>query len=264
MTERRQRRQTREELRTRLLEAGRAILLEQGLSSGAETLTFKTVFDRVQEETGIRVTNGSVIGRVWENQAEFQADVLVTIALDDHHEQIEFGLEAVRSILDNVDLSTPASRREAMRELCRLVGEINSQVVRKSSHWPLWIGVWALTASGQPLDYRQRVESALIDGFDEFTDRIVEAYAAMAGFLGFRPKEPFTLRQFAVAADSLGQGYGLRNRIDDSIMEYIDLPTGPGGATQKWTLFAVAFDGLVERFFEIDPAWEPGGNRVSG
>ena len=107
VTAKRQRRQTREELRARLLHAGRAILLEQGLSSGAEAVTFKTVFDRVQEESGIRVTNGSVIGRVWENQAEFRADVLVTIALDDHHEQIEFGLEAVRAILDNADLRTP-------------------------------------------------------------------------------------------------------------------------------------------------------------
>ena len=259
MTEGRRPRQTREELRARLLEAGRAVLLEQGLSSGAEAVTFKTVFDRVQEETGIRVTNGSVIGRVWENQAEFRTDVLVTVALDDHHEQIEFGLEAVRWTLDNVDLGTPASRLETMRELCRLVGEINSKVVRTSSDWPLWIGVWALAVSGQPLDDRKRIESALIDGFDEFTERIVEAYAGMAGFLGFRPRHPLTLRQFAIAADSLGQGYGLRNRIDDSIMEYIDLPTGPDGSTQKWTLFAIAFDGLVQRFFEIDPGWGPGG-----
>jgi hypothetical protein len=252
----RQPRQTREELRARLLHAGRAILLEQGLSSGAEAVTFKTVFDRVQEESGIRVTNGSVIGRVWANQAEFRTDVLVTVAHDDHHEQIEFGLEAVRAILDDADLHSPASRLEAMRELCRLVGEINSQVVRKSSSWPLWIGVWALAASGQPLDDRKRIESALVDGFDAFTERIVEAYVAMAGFLGFRPRQPLTIRQFAVAADSLGQGYGLRNRIDDSVTEYIDLPSGPDGATQKWTLFAVAFDGLVQRFFELDPDWE--------
>ena len=109
VTGKRQHRQSREELRALLLETGRRILREQGLSSGAETLTFKTVFDRVEEEAAIRVTNGSVIGRVWENQAEFQADVLVTIALDDHHEQIDFGLEAARSMLNDVDLSTLCS-----------------------------------------------------------------------------------------------------------------------------------------------------------
>ena len=241
-----------------LLETGRRILREQGLSSGAEALTFKTVFDRVDEETGIRVTNASVIRRVWENQAEFQADVLVTVALDDHHEQIDLGVGVVRSMLDDVDLRSPSSREEALRELCRLVGELNAQAVRRSSDWPLWIGVWAQAASGQPLDYRKKIESALLAGFDGFTGRIVDAYAAMAGSLGFRPRTPFTLRQFAIAVDSLGQGYGLRDRIDHSILDSIELPTGPDGGSQKWTLFAVAFEGLVRRFFEIDPDWGPG------
>jgi hypothetical protein len=264
VTGKRQPRQSREELRALLLETGRRILREQGLSSGAEALTFKTVFDRVEEEAAIRVTNGSVIGRVWENQAEFQADVLVTIALDDHHEQIDVGLGAAKSILNDVDLSTPESRQEALREVCRLVGELNAQVVRKSRDWPLWVGVWALAASGQPRGCHKKIESALLAGFDGFTGQIVDAYAAMAGYLGFRPRSPFTLLQFAVAADSLGQGYGLRDRIDHSIVGRIDLPTGPGGATQEWTLLAVAFEGLVQRFFEIDPDWEPDNGRNVG
>jgi hypothetical protein len=264
VTANRQPRQTREELRALLLETGRTILREQGLSSGAEALTFKTVFDRVEQEAAIRVTNGSVIGRVWENQAEFQADVLATIAHDDHHEQIDLGLGAARSMLNDVDLSTPASRQDALREVCRLVGELNAQVVRNSRDWPLWVGVWALAASGQPLDCHKKIESALLAGFEGFTERIVDAYAAMADYLGFRPRSPFTLLQFAIAADSLGQGYGLRDRIDGSIVDSIALPTGPGGVTQQWTLLAVAFEGLVQRFFEIDPDWEPDRGRHMG
>ncbi len=267
MTAKRQHRQTREELRVLLLDTGRKILREQGLSSGAESITFKTVFDRVEKEAAIRVTNGSVIGRVWENQAEFQADVLVTVALEDHHEQIDAGLEEARSILTGADLSTSASRQDALREVCRLVGELHAQTVRQSRDWPLWIGVWALAASGQPLDCHKRIESALLAGFEGFTQRIVDAYTALAGYLGFRPRPPFTVRQFAIAADSLGQGYGLRDRIDDSVIQYIHLPTGPKGASQKWTLFAVAFEGLVQRFFEVDPDWRPGpdrGQRVGG
>ena len=60
------------------------MLREEGLGTGAEALTFKRVFDRVEEDTGVRLTNASVIRRVWENQAEFQVDVLVTIALGDY------------------------------------------------------------------------------------------------------------------------------------------------------------------------------------
>jgi hypothetical protein len=257
VAERRQPRQAKEDLRKLLLETGRSMLRDQGLGNGAEALTFKRVFERVGKEHGIRVTNASVIRRVWENQADFQADVLATIALDDHHLLVELGVGAVKPILDNVDLGSPTSRQETMRELCRITGELNARAVRLPSDWPLWIGVWALAASDQPLDHRQRIESALSTGLDRFIDQVVHAYAAMADFLGFRIRAPFSLHQFAVAADSLGQGYGLHERVDDSITEEIELPTGSGGQLQKWTLFAVAFESLVQRFFEIDPDWVP-------
>ena len=64
MANQRTRRQTREELRSTLLEAGRQILLEEGLESGSRNLTFKRVFDRVERTTGTRLTNASVIKRI--------------------------------------------------------------------------------------------------------------------------------------------------------------------------------------------------------
>ena len=33
----------------------------------------------MEAKTGLRITNASVIKRIWENQADFQADVFVTI-----------------------------------------------------------------------------------------------------------------------------------------------------------------------------------------
>ena len=83
----------------------------------------------------------------------------------------------------------------------------------------------------------------------------------MISYLGFRLREEFTLHQFVIAADALSQGYGLRDRIDSSIDERILRPTGPGGEAQEWTLFAVAFEGLIRQFFEIDPEWEPEPDR---
>jgi hypothetical protein len=40
-------------------------------------------------------------------------------------------------------------------------------------------------------------------------------------------------------------------------MEGIPRATGPDGEVQEWTLFAVAFEGLVLQFFAFDPDWEP-------
>jgi len=70
-------RQSRAELRSLLLGAGQSILLDEGLGTVADALNFKRAFARVEAETGIRLSNASVIGRVWENLADYQTDVLV-------------------------------------------------------------------------------------------------------------------------------------------------------------------------------------------
>ena len=82
-------------LRQHLLEAGRSILQEEGLETTSSNLTFKRVFDRVAQDTGRQLTNASVIRRIWDNQADFQADVLVEIAHDEQRPEIEVALAAV-------------------------------------------------------------------------------------------------------------------------------------------------------------------------
>jgi hypothetical protein len=47
-------RRNRDELRELLLRSGQSILREEGLGTGAEMLTFKRVFDRVEKDTGVR------------------------------------------------------------------------------------------------------------------------------------------------------------------------------------------------------------------
>ena len=252
-------RRSREEIRVLLLEAGISILRAEGLGLVAESVTFKKVFDRVEERSGVRLTNASVIGRAWRNQAEFQTDVLAAIVLQGIEREIEVTIDAVVPTLSETDLSTPEAREATLRELCRLGGAANRQAVRQSSNWPLWIGIWAMAADRGRLEPRQKITDALVSGSEAFDEQIELAYSAMARLLGFRLREGFTLRQFAIAADCLGQGFGLRDRIDGSDMEQILRPTGPGGGLQEWTLFSIGFEGLVRQFFEIDPDWAPVG-----
>jgi len=142
---------SREEIRALLLQTGQSILREEGPGTGAEVVTFKKAFDRLEQEKGIRLTNGSVIRRVWENQAEFQADVLVSIALEENQEEIDLTVGAVVPILADADLTSVDSRRDVMRELCRVGGAANLQAMRQSDNWPLWIGVWGLARNASPL-----------------------------------------------------------------------------------------------------------------
>jgi|GEM_PF-4285422 len=72
-------RRSREELRELILDAGRDVLRSEGLGSGAEHLTFKRVLAHVEATQGIRITNASVIRRIWDNQNEFQLEVIGSI-----------------------------------------------------------------------------------------------------------------------------------------------------------------------------------------
>ncbi len=250
-------RRTREELRVLLLETGRSMLQEEGLSSGAEALTFKRVFDRVEEDTGIRLTNASVIRRVWDSQLDFQSDVLIAVANGQYGVEIDIAQAALAPIVASMHPTSLESREQALRDLCRVGGALNAQAVRESKNWPLLIGVWALTATAEPTGSRKKIQAALLSSFDGFTSRIEGIYGALAQFVGLRLREQFTLRDFVIAEDSLSEGYGLRDRLDDKGKRVIVRPTGPDGSDEEWTIFAVALEGLVQQFFEFDPDWTP-------
>ena len=201
-------RHNREELRELLLQTGQAILREEGLGTGAEVLTFKRVFDRVESDAGIRLTNASVIRRMWENQAEFQSDVLVAIAEDNNADELDRTVEAVAPILATVDLTTRESRQQALREICRVGGAANMDAVRESSYWPLSIAIWALAIFDEPSEQRKKIEVALASGYDAFTDQATEVYARDGTTVG-RPAQG-AVRRSSIRHGGRCAGPGLR------------------------------------------------------
>lgn len=110
MTTDRRPRQSREDLRALLLAAGQSILLEEGLGTVADALNFKRAFDRIESETGIKLSNASVIGRVWANLDDYQTDVLVQLASDTSRSNVSEVAELVAAVLSDWDLSTIAAR----------------------------------------------------------------------------------------------------------------------------------------------------------
>jgi hypothetical protein len=113
--------------------------------------------------------------------------------------------------------------------------------------------VWALAASGEPHEYRPRIEAALVAAYSAHALRFEEAYTGLADFFGLQLQEPLTVRQFAIAAESLAEGSALRHHVCAPDMEGILRPTGPGGELQTWTLFGVGLESLVNQFFVLDP-----------
>jgi len=249
-------RQSRADLRELLLATAREILDEEGIQAASSNLTFKRVFERVEQRTGRSVTNASVIRRVWDNMADFQADVLIDIAQDERRPELDQTLEAIRRVLNRSDLSTVASRRLSLREMCRVGGEASAGVARDSVLWSLWISVLAIATTAPDQDRRDRMTGGLLDGFDALAGFWEDAFAVLFACLGFRLREPRTMRQFTEAVLSWSQGNSIRQRVSGAAT-CLDLPTGPGGELQRWTLFGIGLEGLADQFFEPDPDFVP-------
>jgi len=250
--------------------AGRSILREEGLAVGGEALTLKRVSDRVEAEFGIRYTNASIIGRIWDSQSDYQTDVLATVAADDSNSEVEESLDRMASFMANMDTSTDTARQWSIRELCRQVSAVHLDTLRNSTDWSLWIGIWAITAVGTAPARRQRIDEALRQSYLDVTDQMEAIYSSLLDLLGYRPRLGLTVRQFAIASAALTEGCVLRDRVDSEQMNGIVRPTGRDGGDQEWTLFGLALHALAEQFFELDPDWlvpATGGQthlRVSG
>ena len=248
---------TRDELRTLFIESGLTLLREEGLAAIGEVLTFKNVRERVEADTGIRVTNASLIGRAWDSQFDFQTDVLATIAANDSGSEIARTVQGLVPVLLSMDPSSLESRRRTMREVARLTAAANTSVLNQSTDWLLWIGIWAMTAVGVAPERRRRIDSALEQAYLAMTDRMEAIYQAGLDYVGYRIRDGLTVNHFTIAVAALAEGCALRNRVDATRMRGIMRPTGPNGEEQEWTLFGLALDALAEQFFEVDPDWVP-------
>ena len=245
-------RQSRRELRDLLLSAARDLMQEEGVQTAPTNLTFKRVFERVERTTGRTVTNASVIRRLWDNMADFQADVLISISQDERRPELEHTLDTIGRMLDESDLSTPQSRRRALQQLCRTAGEGITGLFDDSALGTAWISVLAVATTAPDPTLRERMVGALSSGFDTVAEFWEPTFAGLFGYLGFRIREPRTVRQFAEAVLAWSQGNAIRHRVSGGIPR-LTLPTGPDGGAQEWTLFSVGLEGIVHQFFEPDP-----------
>ncbi len=248
-------RRSREELRSLLIDAGRGILEEEGLSVGAGDLTFKRVFAHVEATTGVRLTNASVIRRVWENQESYRTDVLMRIASTaDAAGELDRTVGALAPLLADLDCSTPERRLWTLSELARVGGEAGIRARLETREWSLWIGVWVLALTTAPTGRRQHLREALTDGLGTAADRWEELFTWMCGELGLRPRAPLTLGQFTLAVSAMVEGSALRAGRDGDV-DVLVRPSGPAGEPREWTLFGVCLEALALRFLEIDPDW---------
>jgi len=249
-------RRAREELRELVVAAGMAILAEEGLRTGAD-LTFKRVFARVEADTGIRLTNASVIRRVWIDQADFQSEIMARVVAGTNEVgQLGAALDLLAPLLVTFDLTTPGSRWAALVEITRLAGEVAIRSRVGTRNWELWVGVWVVTVTNPGNKSDPKLRQALADGLEETGEAWDQLFEAIMDRLGLRLRQGLTLRQLTESTGAMAAGYALRQASRDEAQVF-GRPTGPDGELQEWTLLGIGLEALAAQFLEIDPEWEP-------
>lgn len=249
-------RRTPREIRDEMIAVGLDLLAERGLTVVLDSVRFDDAIHRAD------VARASAY-RAWQDpdsddgpQVRFH-DALAARLLE---EQPGFGSgetgalrateQAVGSWLERLpelDKLDPTERGFWLRQIHRAGSNANQLAMDDSRLWHCYIAVAAGLMSG--IFVSDELRESWIQGEAALVGRYKDLYLSMADLFGFQLRSCYTIEQFDTAAAALAEGLTIRSSINPHIRGIVRR-TGPGGAEEEWTLFAVCFEGLVRQFFE--------------
>ena len=233
------------ELEGLLIDVGVDILVDEGMATGTERLTFKRVFDRAWTEHGVKVSTGSVIGRIWDDMAHYQAAVLAEVLANEDREGVEDTITAVERVLAAADLSSRGGRMAAMAEAVRVGCATHIGRITRSRTASLHMGLRGLSVSRLPNDAASPVSDAAKAAYEEYCVRWDYVFERSFDALGLRPVAGVSIRHLSMLAVSVTEGYTTWDRLDPAVAGHVERPTGTDGALEEWTLYSLGIDGLI-------------------
>lgn len=262
-----------EEVRRRMLEAGRELAIEAGAALTIEHLRVEEIIQRA------RVPRSSAY-RMWPYREEYIDDLLCYLAGAGNwfNDRPVFDPETFtvlkQAVEDNRELiGSPEGRRALLCEIVRLTVAQNYAALTESGTWRLHMALSATLGSTRSGEARQKIAAALEESQRVSRDSLVAVFWFLAQELGLRMRDPAaTIEHMQLAGGLLVQSVALRNVQVQAAAEGGDsgeaalvdtllnapLP-GPGlhGQPAEWTLAAFAYMGVVDAFIELDPDFTP-------
>jgi len=238
-----------DEVRRRLIDAAVATLRASGVESGLDSVTLDGAILDADVPRGMsykiwRVGDGTP------QDAFRHATVLDILSIP-----ATAGLPATRDFTqtelakrqDELESEDPEVRRRLFVEMIRLVGEYNHVTLDNSDNWKLYSAL--RTAAITRPDADPAVLEVLKAGEEYLIAEYSKLYAEVAEQFGITLRPEYQIEQFAAAVYAVNEG--LSGRLSSNF-ERLDIqrPTGPDGESQSWTLFAVAFEALIDQFFD--------------
>ena len=259
-----------EEVRKRMLDAGRELAIEAGAALTIEHLRLEEVIQRA------RVPRSSVY-RLWAYRDEYIDDLLCYLAGAGSlfgsrpvFDPVTFSV-AGQVLSDNPHLlATADGRRALLREVIRVTTVRNYQALTESAPWRLHMALIATLGSTRSGEARKEIAAALEEAQLRSRESMVALFGFLIAELGMRLRDPvWTAEHLQLAGGLLVQSLALRNlqvQAADGALEaaavdaLLNAPLpGPGlnGEPAEWTLVSYAYLGLVEGFVELDPDFTP-------
>lgn len=238
-----------DEVRTRLLEAALATLRVSGVESGLDAVTLDGAIIDADVPRGMSY-------KIWRSEAgtpqdEFRRATVLHIlrmpATSGLPATRQYTEEAFASRADELASTDIEVRRRLLREMTRVVGEFNYLTLENSNNWKLYSAI--RTAAITRPDADPEVLEALRAGEEYLIENYSKLYVEVAEIIGMSLKPEYRIEEFAAATYAVNEGLSGRlsqnhRRVD------IDRPTGADGEMQPWTLFSIAFEALIDHFFE--------------
>jgi AcrR family transcriptional regulator len=259
-----------EEVRQRMLDAGRVLALEAGAALTIEHLRLEEIIQRA------RVPRSSVY-RLWAYREEYIDDLLCYLAGagSAFSERPVFDPETFtvtkQLLADHRDLlATPDGRRALMREVVRITTTVNYLAMTESPQWRLHMALVATLGSTRTSEARQLIAAALEEAQQRSRELMVAFFGYVAGEIGLRLRDPaWSSSHLQLAGGLLVQSLALRNlqvqaadgapqaAVADALLNSPIPGPGLGGQPADWTLISYAYLGVFEAFVELDPDWVP-------
>ena len=263
-----------EEVRQRMLEAGRELAIEAGAALTIEHLRLEEVIQRA------RVPRSSVY-RLWPYREEYIDDLLCYLAGAGNwfNDRPVFDPETFtvlrQAVEDNRELlATPDGRRALLCEIVRLTVAQNYAALTESGTWRLHMALSATLGSTRSGVARQQIAAALEESQRRSRESLVAVFGFLAAELGLRLRDPACdARARAARRRPAGPARGAAQRAGPGAAADGDdcRGGGPGGrpaqraaarsrparAAGRWTLAAFAYLGVIDAFIELDPDFTP-------
>jgi AcrR family transcriptional regulator len=259
------------EVRQRMLQAGRAIALEAGAGLTIDHLRLEEVIARAG------VPRSSVY-RLWAYKDDYIDDLLVYLAgpgsLFTSSEVFDPETFAIprRVIAGNWHLAgTLEGRRAILCEVVRLTATRNYRAISESPHWRMHTALIATVGSTREGEARDKIAVALEHAQFQSRVSVLGLFSYLSAALGLRVRDAGrSIAHLTLAGGQLIQSLALRQVLAQAALPHtseavdtdqlLNAPIpgpGLGERPSEWTLAAFGYLAIMDAFTELDPDFTP-------